>query len=158
MLKIAVKVLSIPEVLRRHQPALHEFRPGVPFQKAIKAATYPIIRLAILKFADAIVLAPERHEIRHRGVVAAFHVRSQELAALGEAEAVDSGRGGKDGMGCEIRTDFLNLEGEVPEVGGGAIGRCVVINADVVCECSRVGFVQELADGAKAVGIVADGL
>ena len=101
------------------------------------------------------MLAAERHEIRHRGVVAAFYVRSQELAALGEAEAVDGGRSRKDGMGCEIRANFLDLESEVPEIGSGTIGRRIVVDTDVVRICSGVSFVQEVADGVKAVGIVA---
>lgn len=94
------------------------------------------------------MLAAKCHEIRHGGVVAAFYVCAQELAALGEAEAVDGGCGGEDRMGCEIGADFLDLEGEVSEESSGAIRGSVVVDADVVSICSRVGFVHEVPDGA----------
>ena len=55
------------------------------------------------------MLAAEGDEVGHAGSVAAFDVGAHELAALGEAEGVDGGCCGEDGVGGEVETDFFEV-------------------------------------------------
>ncbi len=52
------------------------------------------------------MLRAEGDERRDGGGVAALDVGAQELAALREAEGVDGGGGGEDGVGGEVGAGF----------------------------------------------------
>lgn len=97
--QIHTQILGIPEILRRYQSALHELRPLVPLQDTLPALTQPIVTLAILKFADAIVLGSKGDEGGNARLVAALNIGAQELTALREADCVDGGGCGEDRVG-----------------------------------------------------------
>lgn len=118
----------------------------------------PVIGAAFLELADTVVLATEGDEIGHPRPVAAFNVRAQKLAALRKAEGVDGRGSGEDRVRFEVGTHFLDLFCKISEESGGAVGGSVVVDAYVVCECARIGFVHEGADRAKPLGIVAGAL
>ena len=101
------------------------------------------------------MLCAEGDQAGDRGVVAALDVGAEELAALGEAEGVDGGGCGEDGVGGEVGADCGDLVGEVAEEGGCAVGAGVGVDADVVDEGAGVYFVGEVADGAEAFSFVA---
>ena len=50
-------------------------------------------------------------------------------------------------MGGQVGADFLELEGQVAEEGGGAVGGGVVRKADVVDVSARVGCGSKVANG-----------
>lgn len=77
------------------------------------------------------------------------------MAALGEADAVDGGGFGEDGVGGEVGADAVDLKSEVAEEGCGAVGGGVGVEADVVGCCVADGVVYETAQGAEAVCFVA---
>lgn len=68
------------------------------------------------------MLSAEGNEIGHRRLVAALDVGPEKLAALREADAVDGGGGGEDGVRGEVGAYLVDLEGEVADECRGAIG------------------------------------
>lgn len=86
------------------------------------------------------MLAAESDETADRRDIAPLDVGAEELAALGEAEGVDCWGGGEDGVGGEEGADGVDLEGEVAEEGGGAVGGCVVVEMDDISEGAGVDF------------------
>ncbi len=117
--------------------------------------TDPVGGGAVLEVADAVVLAAEGDQVGDGRVVAALDVGAQELAALREAQGVDGRGGGENGVGGEVVAYLADLDGQVAEEGGGAVGRGVGVEADDVHVRARVGFLGEVADGFEAVGFVA---
>ena len=101
------------------------------------------------------MLRAEGDEVSHWRVIAPLDVRAQELPALGEAEGVDGGGGGEDGVRGEVGADLRDLVVQVAEEGGLGVGVGVSVEADVVDEGAGVAFLGEFADGAEAVGFVA---
>ena len=63
------------------------------------------------------MLAAEGDQAPHRRGVAALDVGAQELPALREADGVDGGRGGQDGVRCEVGAHLGDLLGHVAEEG-----------------------------------------
>jgi len=57
------------------------------------------------------MLRAESHEGADGRSVAALDVAAEELAALGEAEGVDGGGAGEDGMGGDVGADGGELDG-----------------------------------------------
>ena len=69
----------------------------------------PIRGTTSLELGYAIVLATEGNEVSDWRIVAAFDVAAEELAALGEAEGVDSGGRADDLVGFEVCAYFFEL-------------------------------------------------
>lgn len=67
-----------------------------------------------LERGDAVVLRAEGYEGAD-GDGAGLEQAAEELAALGEAEGVEGGRRGKDGVGGNVEADFGYLFGEIAE-------------------------------------------
>lgn len=101
------------------------------------------------------MLRTECDEVRDRRVVAPLDVGAHELAALGEADGIDGGRGGEDGVSGEVGAYLGDLVVQVTEEGGLGVGVGVVAEADVIDEGAGVDFFGEFADGAEAVCFVA---
>lgn len=101
------------------------------------------------------MLRAEGDEVSHWRVIAPLDVRAHELPALGEAEGVDGGGGGEDGVRGEVGADLRDLVVQVAEEGGLGVGVGVSVEADVVDEGAGVDFLGEFADGAEAVCLVA---
>lgn len=57
------------------------------------------------------MLTTHRDEVLHRWVVAFLHVGAQELAALREAQRVDSGCRAENGLVGELGADRVELGG-----------------------------------------------
>ena len=72
------------------------------------------------------MLGAKGDEVRDGGVIAALDVRAHELAALREADRVDGGAFGEDGVGGEVGADLRDLVGQVAEEGGAAVAAGVV--------------------------------
>ncbi|KFY12831.1 hypothetical protein V492_03642, partial [Pseudogymnoascus sp. VKM F-4246] len=90
------------------------------------------------------MLAAERHQAAHRRDVASLDVGAEELPALREAEGVDGGGGGEDGVSGEVGADFFELRGEVAEEGGALVVGGAGAEVDVVDEGAGVdGFGEE---------------
>uniref|UniRef100_A0A8H7KCL0 Uncharacterized protein n=1 Tax=Bionectria ochroleuca TaxID=29856 RepID=A0A8H7KCL0_BIOOC len=88
------------------------------------------------------------------GEVAALDVAAQELTALGEADGVDGGRRGEDGVGGEGLADLVELGGHVAEEGGRAVGAGIgAAERDGVDKGSRVDGVGELAYLLEALAV-----
>lgn len=153
--EIAIEVGRVAVILRGHQPVLRERSPRLALEQAVPAAANPVVGAALLELADTVVLAAEGDEIGHPRPVAPFHVGAQKLAALRKAECVDGRRGGEDRVRFEVSTHLHDLLCKVPKEGGSAVSGSVVIEADVIGECARIGFVHEGADGTNPLGIVA---
>ena len=117
--------------------------------------THPIICFTVLKLADSVMLAPERHQIRHRGVIAPLDISTNELPALREAYCVDSGGFGEGGMGGEVCTDLVDLQVEIAQESRCSVGGGVIVKADIIGVGARVCFVGEGADRAEAFSFVA---
>lgn len=119
------------------------------------------------------MLGAERDKGPDGRCIAALDVAAEELAALGEAEGVDGGGAGEDGVGGDVGADGGELGGEVAEesaaedvsagveVGGGcrvderfAVGGTVVGETDRVDECSWVYGGGEFGDLFDTVGII----
>lgn len=101
------------------------------------------------------MLAPECHQICHWRIVASLNISADELPALREADGID-GRGfGEDGMGGDICADLLDLQGKVPQEARRAVGRGVIVKADIIGEGAGVGFFSEDADRAETFSFIA---
>lgn len=101
------------------------------------------------------MLAPECHQICHWRIVASLDISADELPALREADGVD-GRGFREnGMRGDICADLLDLQGEVPQEARRAVGRGVIVKADIIGEGTRVRFFSEDADRAETFSFIA---
>ena len=118
--------------------------PGVALQQPIPGPADPVAGRAVLEFADPVMLAAKCYEICHAGLVAAFNVAAQELAALGKSDGVDCRGFGENGVRCQICADFLDLEGKVSQECSGPIRGGIVVKMDIVSKCPRVCLVQKL--------------
>jgi len=102
------------------------------------------------------VLRAESDKVCDGRVIAPLDVSAHELAALGEAEGVDGGGSGEDGVRGEVGADLGNLIVEIAEEGGLGVGVWVWVKADVVDEGAGVDFLCEVADGAEAIRFVTE--
>lgn len=84
------------------------------------------------------MLTAERDETAHRREVTALDIGAEELAALREAEGVDGGGGGENGVRGEVGADFFELGCYVAEEGRALIGGGAGAEVDVVYEGAGV--------------------
>ena len=155
-LEIAIQLRRVAEVLRGHEPALHEGGPGPGAEQRVRALAHEVgSGGAGLELRDAVVLGAKGEEGAHGRVVAALDVAAQELAALAEAEGVDGGRSAEDGVGEELVAHELDLFCDVAEEGGAAVGRARVCQVDDVDICAWVDGVGQFCHFFEAVGVEA---
>ncbi|KMQ81536.1 hypothetical protein RF55_26039 [Lasius niger] len=105
------------------------------------------------ELGDAIVLAAKGDEAADGGGVAALDVSAEELTALGEAEGVDGGSRGENGMGGESGADGGELDRQVAEERGGAVGVGVGVEDDGVNKGSGMDGLGEGADPLHALTV-----
>lgn len=152
--EVAVEVGGVAEVLGGHEARLHEGGPGVAVEQGHGAAAEPVAGLAGAVVDDAVVLAAEGDEAADGGRVAALDVGAQELAALAEADGVDGGGGGEDGVGGEVGADLGDLLRDVAVEGGAAVAARAGVEPHEVHEGARVHGLDELAHLLDALGRV----
>lgn len=158
MEKVLVVVFGVAVVLCWDESALYEVGPyGAGLQDCIGALAYPVrSALAAFKFGDAVVLGAKCDQAADFGgcdaITTAFDVASDELTALAEANGVDGGGGGEDGLMRDVMADFFNLFSQIAEERLAAVGVAgVVTEGDDMDVGSRMDVVEEGGDSFKAV-------
>lgn len=101
------------------------------------------------------MLGPEGYQIGDTWVIAALHVATEKLAALGEAEGVHGGGFGEDGVASKFLADMIKLGSQVPKPGSCTVGRSVLVEMDEVGVCSPDRVIYEGCDRAQAIGFIA---
>ncbi len=94
------------------------------------------------------MLGPKGYQVGDTWVVAALHVATEKLAALGEAKGVHGKGLGEDGMASQFFADTIKLGGQVPKPGSCTVGRSVFVEMDEVGVCSPNGVVYKGGDRA----------
>jgi len=94
------------------------------------------------------VLGPKGYQVGDTWIIAALHVATEKLAALGEAKGVH-GRGlGEDGVASKFLADMIKLGGQVPKPSSCTVGRSVFVEMDEVSVGSPDGVVYKGGDRA----------
>lgn len=153
VLQVGVVVLRVAEVLGRDEARLDHVAPGVEAQQGHGALAQPVGVAAVAELGDAVVLAAEGDQTADGREVATLDIAAQELAALGEADGVDGGGRGEDGMGGQRFADRVELGGDVAEEGGPAVRVGVGAEGDGVHKGARVDRVGQGAYLPDAVGV-----
>ena len=123
VVEVVLVIIAVAIVLRGHEVALDVVAPyRAALEEGVRGVTHEVCgALAAFEGGDAVVLAAEREKASDGRVVAALDVAAEELATLGEADRVDGGGGGEDGVVEERLTDSVDLFCYVTEEGGAAI-------------------------------------
>ncbi|WDK17012.1 hypothetical protein CGRA01v4_08295 [Colletotrichum graminicola] len=146
--------VGVAVVLGGHEAVLDEAGPGVEAEQGHGALAEQVGVAAGLELDDAVVLTAVGDEGAHGGVVAALDVAAEELAALREADGVDGGGGGQDGVRGEGLADLLELRRHVAEEGGGPVAVGVGADLDCVDIGAWVDLLGQLAHLLDAFAIV----
>ena len=155
MLEVRLQIFHIAIVLRGHELRLDEIAPRLRLEEALPAIAQPVVRVALLELGDAVVLRAEGDEAGDGRVVAALDVGAQELAALREAQAIDGGSAGEDGVQGEVGADLSDLFVDVAPKGGSLVRIGVVIEVNKVDVGARVDRLRKVTYGAQAIGFIA---
>ena len=154
VVEVVLVVVGVAVVLRGHDVALDVVGPhGAALEQGVGGVAHKVRgALALLEGGNAVVLAAEGEQAADGRVVAALDVAAQELAALGEADGVDGGRGGQYGVGEERGADGVDLFGDVAEERGAAVvgGTGGGYEVDVG---AWVDFFDEVGRGLQAFGV-----
>lgn len=101
------------------------------------------------------MLGPKGYQIGDTWFVAALHVATEKLAALGEAEGVHCRGFGENGVTPKFLADMIKLGGQVSKPGSCTVGRSVFVEIDEVGVCFSNRVIYQRGDRAQAVGFVA---
>jgi hypothetical protein len=141
LFEIAVVVLRVTEVLRRHNSALDPIEPGIPSQGAHETFTEEVSVAAGLYAYEAVVRGAKGYEGADGRGIAAFDVAAEEEASLAEADCVDCGGCGEYWVSGKLGADFFDLFGHVALVGGHCVLGATFFDEDVVDQGSGVDCV-----------------